>query len=703
MPLLLPRATKPGKLILVRHGQSIWNANKTFTGWCDPDLSQQGMLEAEHAGRLLLEKGYQIDLVYTSRLKRSIRSAWEIMSELNRQHLPVYKSWRLNERHYGRFQRESKVEMARRLGVEEVQKFRGGLHHRPPPLPPSENDLLRDRKYADLSAQQIPSTESLHDCMVRTRPLWEDRIKADLSRGKNVLVVAHGNSLRGLVKMIDNIPDEYIRDVAIPTGIPIVYKFNGRMVAVEDEDEEGNEGLNMTGVFEGIVERKVKGQFLEKPGLLREAFLREQQWQSQVPGWESIPKKSISTISKMEQSLLTLQKEKKSFKGSFEEFVVAGGPLASDGADGAATAASIVPIPNGTVTNNYYGGGRVNNYRRPSDEPECVKNVVPFSGKLKANIRKDSVVVIIRHGKTSHNQLGLFTGWEDAPLADEGREEAKRAGELLRIHGFEFDVVYTSWLSRAIETAWLVLDELDELWLPIIKTWRLNERMYGSLTGLSKRMVAQQHGEEQFKRWRRGFRDRPPRVSSFSPLYPGNDVRYNKEAMSDVRYSFWETIIRSVEGGRFLRHRKLPKTESLSDCMKRTIPFLVNRVIPEGINKGQRVLISSSENAIRGLLMHLCDIPEDRICDVEIPNGLPLIYDVNSRCIKLLDDGSGRDLTKAYNFGSAVDLLFRPCLGEDGEEEEECDLVYEWPSIKIPIPGGEEMAFERELNGVGLE
>ncbi|GMH50096.1 hypothetical protein TL16_g00692, partial [Triparma laevis f. inornata] len=215
-------------------------------------------------------------------------------------------------------------------------------------------------------------------------------------------------------------------------------------------------------------------------------------------------------------------------------------------------------------------------------------------------------VVIIRHGKTSHNQLGLFTGWEDAPLAEEGREEARQAGKLLKLHGFEFDVVYTSWLSRAIETAWLALDELDSLWLPIIKTWRLNERMYGKLTGLSKKMVAQRHGQDQFMRWRRGYRDRPPRVSSFSSLYPGNDERYCKDGgLTD-----------------------LPKTESLSDCMKRTIPFLVERVIPDSINKGQRVLISSSENAIRGLLMHLCDIPEDRISDLEIPNGLPLIYDV---------------------------------------------------------------------------
>jgi len=123
--------------------------------------------------------------------------------------------------------------------------------------------------------------------------------------------------------------------------------------------------------------------------------------------------------------------------------------------------------------------------------------------------RQDSVIVIIRHGKTQHNKLGLFTGWEDAPLADEGIEEAKLAGQNLKKHGFEFDVVYTSWLSRALETAWYVMDEMDSLWLPIVKTWRLNERMYGELTGLSKQMVKQRHGEKQFKAWRRGFDVRP--------------------------------------------------------------------------------------------------------------------------------------------------------------------------------------------------
>mmetsp|Transcript_8714 Transcript_8714/g.15814 ORF Transcript_8714/g.15814 Transcript_8714/m.15814 type:complete len:754 (-) Transcript_8714:42-2303(-) len=703
--LIHPLAPPPGKLILVRHGQSIWNANKTFTGWEDPDLSQQGTREAIHAGRLLLSKGYLIDVVYTSRLKRSIRSAWEIMTELSSVHLPVYKSWRLNERHYGAFQGQSKVDMAIKLGADEVQKFRGGLFERPPPI--TETHESNDRKHADLTERQMPRTESLYDCMGRTKPLWEDRIKEDLRKGRNVLVVAHGNSLRGLVKMIDSIPDDAIKDVAIPTGIPIVYKFNKRMQPVEDENEEGNQKLNMTGVFEGIVAHKIRGQFMEKPGLLREALKREQLWQQKVPGFDDAnnnnPPLTLSgersqqqQLTQMEQSLFKLQDEKSLMEEPSSSSPPSPSPI--EQAREAAVSGNILsplfpsspsPSPQNDTSPispsnpNYYSGTkRLENY-----QDKCAKNVVTFSNSVKVPIRKDSVVVIIRHGKTSHNQLGLFTGWEDAPLAEEGRDEAREAGKLLKLHGFEFDVVYTSWLSRAIETAWLALDELDSLWLPIIKTWRLNERMYGRLTGLDKKMVAQRHGQDQFMKWRRGFRDRPPRVSSFSPLYPGNDERYSKDGgLKDVRYSFSESMIRTWESGRLKLHRKLPKTESLSDCMKRTIPFLVDRVIPDSINKGQRVLISSSENAIRGLLMHLCDIPEDRISDLEIPNGLPLIYDVNSRCIKLLDDGTGRDLTEVYNFGSAVEFLFRPCIGEDGEEEEECNLAIDWPEIRIPIP-----------------
>ena len=297
---------------------------------------------------------------------------------------------------------------------------------------------------------------------------------------------------------------------------------------------------------------------------------------------------------------------------------------------------------------------------------------------------RQNVIVIIRHGKTQHNKLGLFTGWEDAPLAEEGIEEAKQAGRNLKKFGFEFDVVYTSWLSRALETAWLVMDEMDSLWLPIVKTWRLNERMYGELTGLSKQMVKQRHGEKQFKAWRRGYAVRPPPVSSFSKHYPGNDPRYQKY-LRDVRYSLKESAIRSIEQGKPILVRKLPKSESLKDCMDRTMPYFIERIAKDAVDQNKRVLISSSENAIRGLLMHLCSIPESEISGLEIPNGLPLIYDTRSKCVKLLDDGTGRDPLEVYNFGSSAKYLFRPCQNDDGSLDEECSINFDNPTFQRPV------------------
>ena len=265
-------------------------------------------------------------------------------------------------------------------------------------------------------------------------------------------------------------------------------------------------------------------------------------------------------------------------------------------------------------------------------------------------------MVIIRHGKTENNKLGIFTGWDDVDLAPEGREEALCAGALLAQSGVQFDVVYTSWLSRAIETAWLVLCELDQMWLPIHKSWRLNERMYGALTGLSKKKTRSQYGIEQFTKWRRGYDTKPPAVSSFSQYYPGNDQRYVQN-IGDVRVSGKETLIRSLASGRLEVHRKLPRCESLKDCMDRTIPYWANTIVPDAIAAGKNVLVASSENAIRGLLMHLFDIPPERISEIEIPTGLPLVYDVRYKCLRLLGEGDFSE----YNFGKSGELLFTPC------------------------------------------
>lgn len=684
---------EPGVLILVRHGESVWNANKTFTGWADPDLSADGVREVEHAARLLLEGGWDIDLVFTSRLKRAIRSAWIILQELNEVYLPVFKSWRLNERMYGGLTGLSKLQTADKLGSDLVQEWRGSLRTQPPPLnTQSPYWPGRDRKYADLTAEQIPLTESLMDCMQRTEPVWNDRILYELKQGRNVLVVAHANTLRGLVKIIDNIGDDEIQDVAIPTGIPIVYKFDKQFNPIPPHgDNQTASQLHMNGLF------------LEKPGLLREALAREAEWAEQVPGYNSTLGRDKNPLTSMEQSLYKLQAERE--LGEWAGQFIDPSKMTDDGNDGnmqkmmddiwangikeLATGEQFDPDgpafhdspddPQVDEENEEEGiplANFISSTSQPCITPIPSATLVPGLGSVP--VRTDGVIVLIRHGKTEHNKLGLFTGWEDAPLAPEGIVEAKEAGKLLRSHGFEFDVVYTSWLSRAIDTAWLVLDEMDCLWLPIIKSWRLNERMYGDLTGMSKQMVKQRHGEEQFKAWRRGFKVRPPPVSSFSQHYPGNDSRYVKY-LNDARPSVRESMIRSIETGKITLHKKFPKSESLSDCMDRTIPFFTECITPDAIEPGKRVLISSSENAIRGLLMHLCEIPVEKITDLEIPNGLPLVFDTKSKCLKLLDDGTGRDPLKVHNFGKSASYLFRPCTDENGNPDEECDITYSAP------------------------
>lgn len=479
---------EPGTLILVRHGESLWNANKTFTGWADPDLSERGFREAQHAARLLLEGGYEIDVIFTSRLKRAIRSSWVVLKEMNQVYLPVFKSWRLNERMYGGLTGLGKSDTAKQLGAEQVQEWRGSLHSRPPELSP--NDAYwpgNERKYADLTTDQIPLTESLLDCMDRTQPVWENKIMYELRQGKNVLVVAHANTLRGLVKKIDDISDDDIREVAIPTGIPIVYKFDSDMKPIPPSgDRQTASQIHM------------KGLFLEKPGLLKEALVREEQWKRQVPGYDTAIGRDESPLSSLELSLNKLQayRELGEWAG---QFVDPNAEYEDDGNDGnmgrpiqlvsnddaedesmAANDNSKIKGGNLSVSSSSRDDERLPFRNMISTNQPCVKPIPAGSSvnNESTNQKKprDPVIVIIRHGKTEHNKLKLFTGWEDAPLAKEGVEEAREAGRLLKKHGFEFDIVYTSWLSRAIETAWLVIDELDSLWLPIVKTWRLNER-----------------------------------------------------------------------------------------------------------------------------------------------------------------------------------------------------------------------------------
>ena len=173
---------------------------------------------------------------------------------------------------------------------------------------------------------------------------------------------------------------------------------------------------------------------------------------------------------------------------------------------------------------------------------------------------------------------------------------------------------------------------------------------------MSKNKIKQKHGETQFKLWRRGYSNRPPPVTSFSEFYPGNDDRY-RTYVKDVRISKKESLIRSLASGRLEIHNKFPKTESLKDCMERTIPYFRDEILKNALEKGQNVLVATHENAIRGLLMYLCDIDTARIAEIEIPTGLPLVYNVEKKCIQLLDDGTGIDPVDRYDFGEVCTIF----------------------------------------------
>ena len=216
----------PGKLVLVRHGQSDWNLKNLFTGWVDVDLTEQGRGEAREAGRLLKAEGLKFDLVFTSVLKRAIRTMWTVLDEMDLMWLPVERSWRLNERHYGALQGLDKAETVAKHGAEQVKVWRRSYDIPPPALDANDKGHPRfDARYASIDLRQLPSTESLKTTLDRVIPFWTDRVAPALKSGKNVLIVAHGNSLRALVKMLDGISDADIVEFNIPTGVPIYYEL----------------------------------------------------------------------------------------------------------------------------------------------------------------------------------------------------------------------------------------------------------------------------------------------------------------------------------------------------------------------------------------------------------------------------------------------------------------------------------------------
>jgi 2,3-bisphosphoglycerate-dependent phosphoglycerate mutase len=214
-------------------------------------------------------------------------------------------------------------------------------------------------------------------------------------------------------------------------------------------------------------------------------------------------------------------------------------------------------------------------------------------------------LVLVRHGESSWNKENRFTGWTDVDLSEKGRQEAKEAGEVLTREGYTFDVAYTSVLKRAIRTLWTALDEMDLMWIPVHRTWRLNERHYGALQGLNKAETAEKFGEQQVKIWRRSYDVPPPALTADDPRFPGRDPRYAK-----------------------LTKDELPLTECLKDTVARFLPYWHETIAP-AVKSGQKVLIAAHGNSLRALVKYLDDVSESDIVELNIPTGMPLVYELD--------------------------------------------------------------------------
>ena len=215
------------KLVLIRHGESTWNLENRFTGWTDVDLTPTGVAQAKSAGQLLKAEGYEFDIAFTSVLKRAIRTLWHTLDEMDRTWLPVVKDWRLNERHYGALQGLNKADMAKQYGDEQVLVWRRSYDTPPPALEANDPRSERsDRRYTALANGSVPLTECLKDTVARVLPFWNEAMAPAIRSGQRVVVAAHGNSIRALVKYLDNIADDAIVGVNIPNGIPLVYELD---------------------------------------------------------------------------------------------------------------------------------------------------------------------------------------------------------------------------------------------------------------------------------------------------------------------------------------------------------------------------------------------------------------------------------------------------------------------------------------------
>jgi 2,3-bisphosphoglycerate-dependent phosphoglycerate mutase len=250
------------------------------------------------------------------------------------------------------------------------------------------------------------------------------------------------------------------------------------------------------------------------------------------------------------------------------------------------------------------------------------------------NCNATYTLVLVRHGESTWNQANRFTGWHDVQLSELGMQESLQAGELLRAEGFHFDVAYTSYLKRAIKTCWRVLEQVDQMWIPVINAWQLNERHYGALTGLNKQETVEKHGKEQVLIWRRSYDVPPPELDESSEYFPGNDRRY--QSMSPEEW---------------------PKTESLKITLERVLPYWESDLAP-AIRSGKRVLIAAHGNSLRALVKYLDNIADDEITGLNIPTGVPLVYQLDGNLRPIRSPQAFAPLTGRY-LGDPDDVAAR--------------------------------------------
>ena len=514
-----PTGRPTGTLILLRHGETAVPRGTSFLGWSDADLNQMGEQGTAEAAQAIRQAGYSFDVAYTSVLKRAVRTTWLLLQELDKIYLPVWKNWRLNERCYGALTAEPVDELQRKYGDDKVASFRRSFDQRPPPFEPnSQHNPANDPRYerwqdrkGKIRQVSLPNGESLLDVCERVTPVWKREILPDLRRGRSVLVVAHGNSIRAIVQAIDDLSDEDMADIEIPPCIPLVrasshtrarahgchrpclitsapyhpkrngsshharhtlltllaarvqvYRFE-RKGAIESLAEGAAEGAIASARLAGLlatVRRQIRDDVADAlRRRLRGGKERARDYDivpvvtdaSAAPlsgEFLATSSKLIAAQDRMRAASMarygigeaSAENQLEQNAGTYGAFMTP-----ANSADAVAgyepTLASTMPMRAPPLISS-----------GPPPPPEAMI-ALPGGGAMvsKGREKRQQHVVIIRHGKTEHNKLGLFTGWEDVSLAKEGRAEAMAAGKMLARHGFKFDVVYTSWYASPTE------------------------------------------------------------------------------------------------------------------------------------------------------------------------------------------------------------------------------------------------------------